>query len=75
MLPADVTGATNADLTVVWGCNASTVPEAGQSILRITGFYRAPKAGQNWTCPSGRGERFWYWPVNQGRSIICASAA
>ncbi|WP_406093162.1 serine/threonine-protein kinase [Streptomyces sp. NBC_01013] len=73
--PADVTGATSADLTVVWRCNASTVPVAGQSILRITGFYRAPAAGQNWTCPSGHGERFWYWPVNQGRSIICASAA
>ncbi|MFD7864880.1 serine/threonine-protein kinase [Streptomyces sp. NPDC059783] len=73
--PAKVRGATNADLTVVWNCNASTVPEAGQSILRITGFYRAPKAGENWTCPAGRGERFWYWPVNQGRSIICASAA
>ncbi|MEU9095523.1 protein kinase [Streptomyces sp. NPDC048428] len=73
--PADVTGATSADLTVVWGCNASTVPRAGQSILRITGFYRAPKGGQNWTCPSGGGERFWYWPVNRGRSIICASAA
>ncbi|MEU3221605.1 serine/threonine-protein kinase [Streptomyces sp. NPDC006976] len=73
--PAKVNGATNADLTVVWSCNASKVPKAGQSILRITGFYRAPKAGQNWTCPSGPGERFWYWQVNQGRSIICASAA
>lgn len=73
--PADVNGATTADLTVVWRCNASTVPEEGQSILRITGLYRAPTAGQNWTCPSERGEKFWYWQVNQGRSIICASAA
>ncbi|UZK54663.1 hypothetical protein NEH16_11410 [Streptomyces drozdowiczii] len=73
--PADVNGETNADLTVVWRCNASKVPKAGQSILRITGFYRAPKKGQNWTCPAGPGERFWYWQVNQGRSIICASAA
>ncbi|GAA1309045.1 hypothetical protein GCM10009647_030900 [Streptomyces sanglieri] len=73
--PAQVKGATNADLTVVWGCGASTVPRAGQSILRITGYYRAPAAGTNWTCPAGRGERFWYWPVNNGRSIICASAA
>ncbi|MGW2654101.1 protein kinase domain-containing protein [Streptomyces sp. NPDC001478] len=73
--PAKVRGGTSADLTVVWNCDASTVPVAGQSILRITGFYRAPKAGENWTCPAGRGERFWYWPVNQGRSIICASAA
>ncbi|MER5274750.1 protein kinase [Streptomyces sp. NPDC002809] len=73
--PADVTGATSADLTAIWDCDASAVPEAGQSILRITGFYRAPEAGQNWTCPSVNGERFWYWPVNQGRSIICASAA
>ncbi|THA73027.1 hypothetical protein E6R60_25550 [Streptomyces sp. A0642] len=73
--PADVEGATNADLTVVWRCNASTVPRAGQSILRITGFYRAPVAGQDWTCPAGSGQRFWYWQVNQGRSIICASAA
>lgn len=68
-------GQTNADLTVVWRCDASKVPKAGQSILRITGFYRAPKAGQDWTCPAGPGERFWYWSVNQGRSIICASAA
>ncbi|WP_406530178.1 serine/threonine-protein kinase [Streptomyces sp. I8-5] len=73
--PAQVKGATNADLTVVWDCGASTVPRAGQSILRITGYYRAPAAGTNWTCPAGRGERFWYWPVNNGRSIICASAA
>ncbi|THA65297.1 serine/threonine protein kinase [Streptomyces sp. A0958] len=73
--PAEVNGATNADLTVVWSCGASKVPKAGQSILRITGFYRAPKAGRNWTCPAGPGERFWYWQVNQGRSIICASAA
>ncbi|NEC06637.1 hypothetical protein G3I26_15355 [Streptomyces sp. SID7909] len=73
--PAKVNGETNADLTVVWKCNASKVPKAGQSILRITGFYRAPKQGQNWTCPAGPGERFWYWQVNQGRSIICASAA
>lgn len=73
--PADVTGATSADLTVVWRCDASTVPVAGQSVLRITGFYRAPTAGQNWTCPSGRGEKFWYWQVNRGQSIICASAA
>ncbi|TRV79442.1 serine/threonine protein kinase [Streptomyces sp. 130] len=73
--PAKVNGETNADLTVVWRCNASKVPKAGQSILRITGFYRAPKQGQNWTCPAGPGERFWYWQVNQGRSIICASAA
>ncbi|MEV5601003.1 serine/threonine-protein kinase [Streptomyces sp. NPDC052299] len=73
--PAKVNGETNADLTVVWRCNASKVPKAGQSILRITGFYRAPKKGQNWTCPAGPGERFWYWQVNQGRSIICASAA
>ncbi|MCX4845618.1 serine/threonine-protein kinase [Streptomyces sp. NBC_00893] len=72
--PAQVKGATNADLTVVWDCGASTVPRAGQSILRITGYYRAPAAGTNWTCPAGRGERFWYWPVNNGRSIICASA-
>ncbi|MFD7615420.1 serine/threonine-protein kinase [Streptomyces sp. NPDC059802] len=73
--PAQVKGATNADLTVVWDCNASTVPRAGQSILRITGYYKAPAAGTNWTCPAGRGERFWYWPVNNGRSIICASGA
>ncbi|MCX4394314.1 protein kinase [Streptomyces sp. NBC_01767] len=73
--PAQVKGATNADLTVVWDCGASTVPRAGQSILRITGYYRAPAAGTKWTCPAGRGERFWYWPVNNGRSIICASAA
>ncbi|MFD0338879.1 serine/threonine-protein kinase [Streptomyces sp. NPDC127117] len=73
--PAQVKGATNADLTVVWDCDASTVPRAGQSILRITGYYRAPAAGTNWTCPAGRGERFWYWPVNNGRSIICASGA
>lgn len=73
--PAQVKGATNADLTVVWDCGASTVPRAGQSILRITGYYRSPAAGTKWTCPAGRGERFWYWPVNNGRSIICASAA
>ncbi|MBO0917570.1 LppU/SCO3897 family protein, partial [Streptomyces laculatispora] len=73
--PAQVQGATSADLTVVLSCDATSVPLAGQSILRITGFYRAPAAGTNWTCPAGNGGRFWYWPVNNGRSVICASAA
>jgi hypothetical protein len=73
--PAQVQGSVSADLTVVLSCNSSTVPREGQSILRITGYYRAPSAGTEWTCPAGSGERFWYWQVNNGRSIICASAA
>ncbi|TXS67022.1 hypothetical protein, partial [Streptomyces sp. sk2.1] len=73
--PAQVRGAVDADLTVVLACDSSTVPRAGQSILRVTGYYRTPSPGTKWTCPAGRGEQFWYWQVNRGRSIVCASAA
>ncbi|MFE2931714.1 hypothetical protein [Streptomyces sp. NPDC059278] len=41
------------------------------ALLHVPG----PAAGTNGTCPAGRGERFRYWPVNDGRSVICASVA
>ncbi|MGW2178907.1 protein kinase domain-containing protein [Streptomyces sp. NPDC001732] len=73
--PADLDGNGNADLLVVWSCNADKVPVAGQSIAQITGYYRAPKSYRGQICPANGGQRYWYWKVDDNKNIVCVSQA
>ncbi|MFF4082184.1 serine/threonine-protein kinase [Streptomyces sp. NPDC001777] len=73
--PADLDGNGDADLLVVWSCNADKVPVAGQSIAQITGYYRAPKSYRGQICPTNGGQRYWYWKVDDNKNIICVGRA
>ncbi|WP_149183888.1 serine/threonine-protein kinase [Streptomyces sp. TRM49041] len=62
-----------ADLMVVWNCASGRVPQGQTHILRITGYYRMPSS-RRVKCTSDN-SRYWYWEVNDGRSVVCAKIA
>ncbi|MYU47646.1 hypothetical protein GTV15_06040 [Streptomyces sp. SID7803] len=74
--PADVTGGDHGEpdggvaLRRVDGAEGGSVDPADHRLL--PGPRRRAGTGP---AQGGPGARFWYWQVNQGRSIICASAA
>ncbi|MFB9392592.1 serine/threonine-protein kinase [Streptomyces coeruleoprunus] len=62
-----------ADLMVVWNCDGDKVPRGQTHIMQITGYYRMP-SDRRVNCVNDN-SRFWWWEVNDGKSVVCAKVA
>ncbi|MCZ2525431.1 serine/threonine protein kinase [Streptomyces sp. HB2AG] len=64
-------------LTNVWNCDADTVPSGYNQILRITGYYKAPKTIPRGFCSEDQYDRtsYWTWEVDDGKSVLCTTVA
>lgn len=63
-----------ARLDTVWPCDTDAVPEEGDQILRITGYYRSPPDPADRRCTNDPNDAasYYQWGVDGGDSYICA---
>ncbi|WP_432752806.1 serine/threonine-protein kinase [Streptomyces sp. JL2001] len=60
----------------LWSCEADEVPRGYDTILQITGYYRAEKSYPAGYCSRGSGDRnvYWTYEVDGGRNVLCTAA-
>ncbi|MEO3755954.1 hypothetical protein [Streptomyces sp. B6B3] len=64
----------SARLDTVWPCDTDDVPEEGDQILRITGYYSSPADPDDRVCTGDPADTTYYyvWGVHGGEEFICA---
>ncbi|MFF4244230.1 protein kinase [Streptomyces sp. NPDC001822] len=69
----DGTGMRDGRLMTVWGCSEDTVPTGYDTILRITGRWRAESSYPPGYCAESRDDRAYYYTfeVNDGKTVLC----
>ncbi|MFI1941429.1 serine/threonine-protein kinase [Streptomyces purpureus] len=69
------TTVTDSRLMGVWSCNATKVPSGYNTILQITGYYKAQKSYPNGFCSRSRDDRnyYWWYEVDGGRNVLCTT--
>ncbi|WP_329040240.1 serine/threonine protein kinase [Streptomyces sp. NBC_00178] len=69
----DGTGMRDGRLMTVWGCSKDTVPAGYDTILRITGRWRAEPSYPPGYCAESRNDRAYYYTfeVDDGKTVLC----
>jgi hypothetical protein len=65
----------SANLFTWVDCDAQRIPAAYDSLLVITGVYRAPDPVPDGACARGAYDRtrYWYWVANAKSTLVCAT--
>ncbi|MBT2439415.1 serine/threonine protein kinase [Streptomyces sp. ISL-36] len=60
----------------LWNCDATKVPKGYNTVLQITGYYKAEKSYPAGYCSRGRDDRnvYWTYEVDGGRNVLCTTA-
>ncbi|MFF8607328.1 serine/threonine-protein kinase [Streptomyces sp. NPDC015346] len=60
----------------LWNCDATKVPKGFNTVLQITGYYKAQKSYPAGYCSQSRDDRniYWTYEVDGGRNVLCTTA-